>query len=212
PVRIKKSLLDAVPLQHTEPERPPATPASFCTRLEAENISLGGMQNTPEEARVPVTQDTTYASGNTIITLVAENSTFKRRNPFSPSRRSRQQRSASSDLTPVEDSPSPKRQPKGLVDNHTAPAAGIRKSQHGLMDSMSQITKDVMYRFGEEEDAIRAKVKQFRVGGTAVVGTLREAWNDRLLHHYGKLRKDLEEEKAALDKASETLNAAKAGQ
>jgi len=69
-----------------------------------------------------------------------------------------------------------------------------------------------MFRFGEEEDAIKARVEEFQVGGNAVLNTLTESWNDRLSHHYGKLRKDLEEEKAVLAKATETLNAAKASQ
>lgn len=227
PVRMKRSLLDAIPTQRAEPDHPPPTPTSFCTRLEAENTNLHGMQTTPDEARASVNQDTTYASGNASITLVGENSTLHRRQPFSPSRRRRQQRSISSDLRLTEDSPSLRRQSKDMMDNRKLPAVGIRESQQGLRDSMSQITKvstskslkifaklsqDVMFRFGEEEDAIKTKAKEFHAGGNAVLKTLTESWNDRLSHHYRKLRKDLGEEKAVLAKASETLNAAKASQ
>lgn len=67
-----------------------------------------------------------------------------------------------------------------------------------------------MFRFGEEEDAIQAKVNAFRVGGTAVLQTLSDRWNDRLAHHHSKMETLLEEEKAILAKASETVNGAKA--
>ena len=141
PVRVKKSLLDAISTEPTEPEHPPATPASFCTRLEAENISIPGIQTTPDQAREPSIHDTTYASGNASITLIDDDSTFPRQQTFSPSRRRRQQRSISTDLRSTEDSPSFRRRSKVMVDNHKLPSPGIRESQQGLMDSMSQITK-----------------------------------------------------------------------
>lgn len=66
-----------------------------------------------------------------------------------------------------------------------------------------------MFRFGEEEDAIKAKANEYHAGGNAVLHTLTDIWNDRLSHHHLKLRKELEEEKEVLARASKTVNEAK---
>lgn len=66
-----------------------------------------------------------------------------------------------------------------------------------------------MIRFGDEEDAIKAKVNEYHAGGNAVLHTLTDSWNDRLSHHHLKLKKELEEEKELLARASKTVNEAK---
>lgn len=208
PVRIKKSFSHTIiPIQHTESEQPPA---SFRTRLAA-----------TDESRATADRDKTLLSGNESITLVDENATFNRQRQF---RRIRQQRSASTDLVSLEDSPSLRIQSKDMVHDNKHRAAGIRESQQGLMDSMLQITnvsskvalntftdrlEDVMIRFGNEEDAIKANVNEYHAGGNAVLHTLTDSWNDRLSHHQLKLKKELEGGKELLARASKTVNEAK---
>lgn len=66
-----------------------------------------------------------------------------------------------------------------------------------------------MFRFSEEEDAIKAKVNGFQLGGNAVLQTLSDSWNDRLAHHHLKVERLLEEEKDILVQANETINGAR---
>lgn len=66
-----------------------------------------------------------------------------------------------------------------------------------------------MFRFSEEEDAIKAKVDGFHAGGNAVLQTLSDSWNDRLAHHHLKVERLLEEEKDILVQAGETVSGAK---
>ena len=40
----------------------------------------------------------------------------------------------------------------------------------------------MLFRLGEGEDAIEAKVHDFQLGGESVLGDLRETWNKRISH------------------------------
>ena len=44
-----------------------------------------------------------------------------------------------------------------------------------------------MFRLGEEEDAVRAKVSECQRGGNAVLNEAASSWNDRLLHENQKV-------------------------
>ena len=48
-----------------------------------------------------------------------------------------------------------------------------------------------MFRLGEEEDAIRAKVSEYQRGGNAVLDEATSSWNDRLLHENHKVLQSL---------------------
>lgn len=48
-----------------------------------------------------------------------------------------------------------------------------------------------MFRLGDEEDAIRAKVSEYQRGGNAVLDEAASSWNNRLLHETHKVVQNL---------------------
>lgn len=142
PVRTKKSLPQTVPRPPTSPKQPPATPISFCARLETENLQLYGMKNPDSNAGASVDQhEGVHTSGDASITLLDDHPTITKQSPPSRPRCKRQQRPVSSDSSSQEDSPTCMKQPKNVMEEPVYPFEGVRESQHGLMDSILLITK-----------------------------------------------------------------------
>jgi hypothetical protein len=62
-----------------------------------------------------------------------------------------------------------------------------------------------LFRFGEEEDAINAKVDQYARGGRAIIETLTDTWSQRLEHEHKILLDGLKAEEELLSAASGLL-------
>ena len=54
------------------------------------------------------------------------------------------------------------------------------------------------FAWGQEEDAIRAKVTQFSRGGSIVLEELDKSWNRRVLHEHNKILQSLSAGRKAL--------------
>ncbi len=60
----------------------------------------------------------------------------------------------------------------------------------------------MLFRFGHEEDAIKAKVDEYDRGGRVVLDTLTDTWNQRLEHEHNILQDGLRAEKELLSTAT----------
>lgn len=142
PVRTKKSLLQTAPRPPTSPKQPPATPISFCARLETENLQLYGMKIPGSNAGASVDRhEGVHTSGDASITLLDEHPTITRQSPAFRPRRKRQHLPVSSDTSSQQDSPTCIKQTKNVVEAPVYRVEGVRESQHGLMNSILLITK-----------------------------------------------------------------------
>ncbi|KAJ9606306.1 hypothetical protein H2200_009267 [Cladophialophora chaetospira] len=203
PVRIKKRM--TLPLAADEPlpeaDLPPATPVSLSTRLDLHtNLPTHAAPNA-EDSRM---EDACQKLGNGSITLVNEEEESVRGDRSAMwGRAGRRQRSESSD-DDVSMAASPSRR-KGHTegrDSSTVERLTARDSQRGLVAAIISIANDVLFRFGDEEDAITAKVDEYDRGGKGVLDTLMDTWTQRLEHEHKILQDGLRAEKDLLSTAA----------
>ncbi|KIW17675.1 hypothetical protein PV08_04870 [Exophiala spinifera] len=206
PVRVKKTLPSTKETQEAtiaDPNVPPGTPMSFCTRLDMHASALDVGFDEPELAKEA--RHSARQSGDGSITLVNDDHAFLDRSPGpspGPYRSLILRRSASTEA--MSPSAKPRRSPK-----HMRPWPGtldVRGSQRGLFDSIMKITSDVLLRLGQEEDAVKSKVQEFFRGGDAIIQTLTDSWNDRLGHEHLNVLTSLKEERDVLRKAAKLMN------
>ncbi|KAI1621505.1 hypothetical protein EDD37DRAFT_568343 [Exophiala viscosa] len=201
PVRIKKAAIPLAPLAAFAAEAPPGTPLSFCTRwdMEARNAAVDA---TDGETHVPNNKDVPHKSGDTSLTLInGDESVDAQRSAPWPRRRRRLRSISTDDMSSVV---SPSRGEAFTADRKQATTdLKVRDSQRGLLDAVMEITKDVLFRFGEEEDAIKTKVDELYRGGDQIVQTLTDSWNERLAHEHRNMTQKFAEEKNSLTEACE---------
>ncbi|KIX00373.1 uncharacterized protein Z518_10512 [Rhinocladiella mackenziei CBS 650.93] len=201
PIRVKKSRLLAKIENLPETELPPATSLSFRIHLGVNVPKLSKVQTEISSSKAAEGKDTTNRHSNGSLTPINENDSFARDGSALWKRISRQCLQSTDNMSPVA-SLSGLRGNNPATTECMAPELKARESQYGLLDSIIQITNDVLFRFGEEEDAVKAIVGQFRRGAHEVVETLTASWNDRLGHEHQNLANGLVDEKEFLAKAS----------
>ncbi|OAP54881.1 hypothetical protein AYL99_10581 [Fonsecaea erecta] len=197
PVRVKKNL--SLPLAShqpmLEPELSPATPVSFSSRL---NLHLP----LPDSESLKKTngEETDRKIGNGSLTLVDGDETGLRDRSGQGPRLGRRQPSESRDDSSEITSPLPKTKDVRGGDSMVG-VISARESQQEILDAIINITNDVLFRFGAEEDAIHAKVDEYDRGGNKVVHTLTDTWDHRLDHERRILVDVLEAENGVLTSA-----------
>ncbi|OCT54506.1 hypothetical protein CLCR_00753 [Cladophialophora carrionii] len=204
PVRVKKRL--TLPLAAEEQiqgsEVPPATPASFSTRLDLHADLSTHQARNDEDWRME------YGAprfGNGSMTLVNEEESGPEERWGIWTRSGRRQEPASGNDMSKAASPSRISRGKehaGDRDGLVVGKVNARGSQRALLSAIVNITNDVLFRFGEEEDAIQAKVDQYAHGGRAILETLTDAWNQRLEHEHKILLEGLNAEQESLSSAA----------
>ncbi|EXJ53575.1 uncharacterized protein A1O5_13142 [Cladophialophora psammophila CBS 110553] len=203
PVRVKKSLS----LSHAgggpvlEPEMPPATPASFSTRLNLDLPLPANVTPGNEGSKMTEHGDTCQNAGNDSLALVNEDENFFGDRSTKGPRLGRRQRSESGDDSFVVSATFHR---TGEAVRQGDPMMGVisaRESQRGLLDAIINITNDVLFRFGTEEDAMKAKVDEYHRGGKEIIRTLTDTWNQRLEHGNRLLVDVLKAEKEVLTTA-----------
>ncbi|KIW94404.1 uncharacterized protein Z519_04380 [Cladophialophora bantiana CBS 173.52] len=203
PVRVKKSssLPHARAEPVLEPEIPPATPASFSTRLNLDLPLPAKVTPGNEGSKMTERGDTCQNAGNDSLTLVNEDETFFGDRSGKGSRLGRRQRSESGDDSFAISATFHR---TGETVRRGDPMIGsisARESQLGLLDAIINITNDVLFRFGTEEDAMKAKVDGYHRGGKEIIRTLTDTWNQRLEHENRLLVDVLKVEKEVLTTA-----------
>ncbi|ETI29310.1 hypothetical protein G647_01763 [Cladophialophora carrionii CBS 160.54] len=204
PVRVKKRL--TLPLaaeeQIQKSDVPPATPASFSTRLDLHaDLSTHQARNDGDWRMEYGAQ----RFGNGSMTLVNEEESGPEERSGIWTRPGRRQGPASGDDMSKAASPSRISRGKehaGDRDGLVVGKVNARSSQRALLSAIVNITNDVLFRFGEEEDAIQAKVDQYAHGGRAIIETLTDAWNQRLEHEHKILLEGLNAEQESLSTAA----------
>ena len=63
----------------------------------------------------------------------------------------------------------------------------------------------MLFRFGQEEDAVNTKVDEYFRGGDQIVQTLTDSWNQRLGHEHRNIATKLGEEKDFITKTSKLV-------
>ncbi|EXJ79064.1 hypothetical protein A1O3_08565 [Capronia epimyces CBS 606.96] len=195
PVRIKKTILLPNSATLSETDLPPATPLSFCTRLDMEahtQIEDGVDAN---DLTVTEERETARRTGDASLTLIDDETFSEERRVLRTRRAGRQHAESAEDMSSIT---SPSRRQKN---EWVGREINVRKSQHGLLDAILQITNDILFRFGEEEDAVRARIAELYRGGDDIIQTLTDSWNDRLGHEHQNLVKGLSTEKEMMAKA-----------
>lgn len=71
--------------------------------------------------------------------------------------------------------------------------------------------QDVLFRFGDEEDAVKAKVDEYSRGSNEIIQTLTETWTERLNHEHGNLMDGLKAESQILTTASQLIGKQNSG-
>ncbi|KAK4936358.1 hypothetical protein LTR10_022732 [Elasticomyces elasticus] len=198
PVRVKKAVPPSNPVPTVEAEVPPGTPMSFCTRWDMDAPDAA-VDATDGEMRVPK-KDMAQKSGDTSLTLINGDDFVDTHRSGTWPRRGRRLRSLSTDDMSSIVSPS-RDEAFAPTKNQARTDLKVRDSQRGLLNAVMEITKDVLLRFGQEEDAIRTKVDEFCRGGDQIVQTLTDSWNERLDHEQRNMTHKLAEEKNVLTEA-----------
>ncbi|KIW26315.1 uncharacterized protein PV07_09416 [Cladophialophora immunda] len=205
PVRVKKSL--SVPISGIEPplpvlesELPPATPVSFSTRLNL-HLPLPATVTANNEGSKAIEGDTSQNVGNGSLTVVNEDETVFGDHSDKVLRLGRRRRSEFGDdsfgtTTPFHRTGEGIRRNDALVG-----VVSARESQRGVVDAIINITNDVLFRFGAEEDAMKATVNQYGRGGNEIIRTLTSTWDQRLGHERRILGDALKAEKEVLTSA-----------
>ncbi|KIV78394.1 hypothetical protein PV11_10116 [Exophiala sideris] len=201
PVRVKKAVPPSNPVPTVEAEVPPGTPLSFCTRWDMEAPDAAA-DATDGEMHVPKNKDMAQKSGDTSLTLINGDDFVDAHRSATGPRRGRRLRSISTDDMSSIVSPS-RSEAFAPAQKQARTDLKVRDSQRGLLDAVMEITKDVLLRFGQEEDAIKTKVEEFYRGGGQIVQTLADSWNERLAHEHRNMTHKLAEEKNVLREACE---------
>ncbi|EXJ65335.1 hypothetical protein A1O7_01676 [Cladophialophora yegresii CBS 114405] len=204
PVRVKKRR--TLPLgpeeQNQEFDVPPATPASFSTRLELHADLPTHQAHDREDWR---SEYGGQRFGNGSMTVVdEEESGLEARSGIW---RRPEHRHGPDSCNGMSEAPSPTRNSRGTEpakDRDVLVQGNViaRGSQRALLSAIVNITNDVLFRFGEEEDAIKAKVDQYGHGGRAIVETLTDTWRQRLEHEQKILLEGLKAEQESLSTAA----------
>ncbi|KIX97803.1 uncharacterized protein Z520_06581 [Fonsecaea multimorphosa CBS 102226] len=200
PVRVKKSL--SLPLAGNEPvlepDLPPATPASFSTRLNLHFLLADNVIPDNEGLKMMHDGDTGQNVGDDSLTLVKGDETAFGNRLDRGFGLGREQRSESGDDSPVMTSPLHKTDEGVRRGDSMLGMISARDSQRGLLDAIVNITNDVLFRFGAEEDGVKAKVDQYDCGGNKVIQTLTDTWDQRMGHERRILGDTLKSEKEVL--------------
>ncbi|KAG9785640.1 hypothetical protein KCU88_g2453, partial [Aureobasidium melanogenum] len=215
PVRVKRAVpsnpVMEEPAVQPEADIPPATLLSFCTRLEMKAPALhdsvpdiDACMSTKEKVSAQQLEDGS-------LTLVDDHPTTGQRTALWARRAGRERPEPTDDASSVA-SPPRRRRNSALEEKEKSKQVHARDSQHGLLDSILQITNDVLFRLAEEEDAVKAKVKELYRGGDDIIQTLTDNWNERLGHEHQNLSGCLSGEKKMLTTAMQVVEEQDAGQ
>ncbi|OAL30244.1 hypothetical protein AYO20_08818 [Fonsecaea nubica] len=201
PIRVKKSTsLPLVIEPELEPELPPATPDSFSTRLHLhDRFSINEVPDNGGPNTTGV--DTWQNVGNDSLTFVNGDETVYGDRLGRGLKRGRRQQSDSEHDGSMTASPSNKPGGDSRRGDSMMAFPSARESQRGMLDAIINITNDVLFRFGAEEDAIRSKVSGYDRGGGVIIQTLTDTWTQRLEHERHLLEDILKEEKEVLTTA-----------
>ncbi|KAH0842424.1 hypothetical protein FOPE_07180 [Fonsecaea pedrosoi] len=201
PIRVKKSMsLPLVIEPELEPELPPATPDSFSTRLHLHDRF--SINEVPDNGGLKTTGvDTWQNVGNDSLTIVNGDETVYGDCLGCGPKRGRRQQSDSEHDGSTTASPSNKPRGDSRRGDSIIAFPSARESQRGMLDAIINITNDVLFRFGSEEDAMRSKVSEYDRGGGVIIQTLTDTWTQRLEHERHLLEDILKEEKDVLTTA-----------
>ncbi|ETN38812.1 uncharacterized protein HMPREF1541_06851 [Cyphellophora europaea CBS 101466] len=75
---------------------------------------------------------------------------------------------------------------------------GVRITHKGLFDTIMHITRNVLFRLGTEEDAVRSKQSDLERGGELMIEELGKNWEKRIEHEQARLIENLRYEHARL--------------
>ena len=222
PVRIKKSPLPVPCTTGSQRDVPASTPIAFVARLQgSDEIAQndGHDQHIGEHTNQPPAASRSFSDPDE--TLVGTVTTRRISVPLRETLRHTRYPSESSDGL-------------GSVERHALSGSkathndrgrwevAVRPAHQSLVDQIMQITnvstwassacsrlnhsQEVLFRLGEEEDAIAAKVDQFRRGGESVMGMFSQTWTDRWTHEATKVQHHMRKERDLFRKANNTLN------
>ncbi|KIW82990.1 hypothetical protein Z517_02233 [Fonsecaea pedrosoi CBS 271.37] len=201
PIRVKKSMsLPFVIEPELEPELPPATPDSFSTRLHLhDRFSINEVPDNGGPKTIGV--DTWQNVDNDSLTIVNGDETVYGDCLGRGLKRGQRQQSNSEHDGSMTASPSNEPGGDSRRGDSIMAFPSARESQRGMLDAIINITNDVLFRFGAEEDAIRSKVSEYDRGGGVIIQTLTDTWTQRLEHERHLLEDILKEEKEVLTTA-----------